>query len=317
MISLKMLHFTLNQTLILVQFIIPYSFLDVMVADWEYEVRVASWDELLKPQDFEKRLQAFNSVNSNKNVVSFQWCFFMIVEGLCKAMVRNGYSMDNIMQWAGVQVFKKEQKSKRGISFAFDLILVAEMGNQINRLKHLVDKDLPLADANILFAFEGPKARKDVQDNPINPARKPWQVFASFLQQFFDGGRIFSMMDGLGAIGQAALSLGGYEVFAFEKNRDMWQEAQTILYDHILQMETQQKSLAGQSYFTCCYLLFLDSRNYVEIKDKGKELWKKMRFIVLHLQIICRLNCWTMLISMWIIHLIQKQMQSFMNLLSR
>ena len=53
------------------------------------------------------------------------------------------------------------------------------------------------------------------------------------------------MMDGLGAIGQAAISLGGYEVFAFEKNRDMWQEAQTILYDH-LQMETQQKSLANR-----------------------------------------------------------------------
>ena len=220
-----------------------------MVADWEYGVRVACWDELPKPQEFEKRLQAFNSVNSNKNVVSFQWCYFMIVERLCKAMVRNGYSMDNIMQWGGVQVFKKEQKSKRGITFAFDLILIAEMGQPIRRIKCLVDKELPLSDANILFAFEGLKARKDVQDNPINPARKPWQVFASFLQQFQEGGRIFSMMDGLGAIGQAAISLGGYKVFAFEKTRHVARSTNNSL-DHILMKETQQKALANHNWLS-------------------------------------------------------------------
>ena len=81
-------------------------------------------------------------------------------------------------------------------------------------MKYLVDKELPLADANVLFAMEGPKAKKDAADNLINPARKPWQVIYDFLQQFGNGGRIFSMMDGLASVGQAALSLGNYEVIA-------------------------------------------------------------------------------------------------------
>ena len=208
-------------------------------------MQVAHWDDLLAPEEFVSRLQAFHSINGNNNVVSFNWCYFMIVERLTKAVVKNGYKMANIMQWGGVQVFKKEHKSKRGITYSFDLILVAEMGDQIRRIRYLADKDLPLSDANILFAYEGPKTRKDIADNPINPARKPWQVFASFLQQFGSGsGRIFSMMDGLGAIGQAALSVGGYEVIAFEKNRDMWKEAQSVLLDHIMFMEHQEQAIS-------------------------------------------------------------------------
>ena len=52
------------------------------------------------------------------------------------------------------------------------------------------------------------------------------------------------MMDGLGAIGQAAISVGGYEVIAFEKNRDMWKEAQKVLLDHIMFKENQEQSIA-------------------------------------------------------------------------
>jgi len=118
---------------------------------------------------------------------------------------------------------------------------------------------LPLSDSNILFAYEGPKSRKDIADTPINPARKPWQVFASFLQQFGSGsGRIFSMMDGLGAIGQAALSVGGYEVIAFEKNRDMWKEAQKVLMDHILSKEGQEQAIAHRISKSLEVLLCLD-----------------------------------------------------------
>ena len=46
-------------------------------------------------------------------------------------------------------------------------------------MKYLVDKELPLADANVLFAMEGPMAKKDVADNLINPARK---AMASYLR---------------------------------------------------------------------------------------------------------------------------------------
>lgn len=240
----------------------------------------------LKPEEINKRLQAFNAVNNNKNVVSFQWYYFLIVERLCKAIIKNGWPQENIMQWSGVQVFKKEQKAKRGVTFSFDLILIAEMGDQIRRLRHLVDQDLPLADANILFAFEGPKSRKDVQDTPINPARKPWQVFAAFLQQFGNGGRIFSMMDGLGAIGQAAIALGGYEVIAFEKNTDMWQEAQTIIYDHILSKETHEKSIALRITKQVEVILFSDHSLQIQsallkLKTDGKSSLTKAEVFLL------------------------------------
>ena len=59
------------------------------------------------------------------------------------------------------------------------------------------------------------------------------------------------MMDGLGAIGQAAISLGGYEVIAFEKDRDMWLEAQKILLDHIGFQGKSGKSV-GISHLKIC-----------------------------------------------------------------
>ena len=42
------------------------------------------------------------------------------------------------------------------------------------------------------------------------------------------------MMDVLASVGQAALSLGNYEVIAFEKDRVMWKEAHSVLIDHIV-----------------------------------------------------------------------------------
>ena len=220
--------------------------LDFMIADWEYGTQVASWDQLISQEEMERRLQSFNSVNNNKNVVGFQWAFYKITERLSKAMKRCGWPEANIIQWAALHVFKKEHTSKRGLAFAHDLILVSEMGDQLRRVKYLVDKDLPLADANVLFAMEGPKAKQDAAANIINPARKPWQAIYDFLQQFGTGGRIFSMMDGLASVGQAALSLGGYEVIAFEKDRTMWKEAHSVLIDHIVGLDNQQKQYAAR-----------------------------------------------------------------------
>ena len=49
-----------------------------MVADWEYGMQVAHWDDLLAPEEFVSPLKAFHSINGNNNVVSFNWCYFMI-----------------------------------------------------------------------------------------------------------------------------------------------------------------------------------------------------------------------------------------------
>ena len=245
-----------------------------MFADWEYGTNVASWDQLLTQDEMEKRLQAFNGVNNNKNVFGFQWTFFKIVERLCKAMKKSGWPEQNIFQWAALQVFKKEHASKRGYAFAHDLVLVSEMGEQMRRVKYLVDRELPLADTNVLFAMEGPKAKKDAAANIINPARKPWQVVYDFLQQFGSGGRIFSMMDSLASVGQAALSLGTYEVVAFEKDRTMWKEAHTVLIDHIVGIENQQKAYTlrisrAVEVKSFEIIIFLGSRIAIEIEKGG------------------------------------------------
>ena len=136
----------------------------------------------------------------------------------------------------------------------------------MRRVKYLVDRELPLADANVLFAMEGPKAKKDAAANIINPARKPWQIVYHFLQQFGNGGRIFSMMDGLASVGQAALSLGNYEVIAFEKDRVMWKEAHSVLIDHIVGLENQQKAyitrISRSLEVTCLFILIFRFRRF-------------------------------------------------------
>ena len=86
----------------------------------------------------------------------------------------------------------------------------------------------------------------DALGNPINPARKPWSVIADFLFQFGDGGLIFSMMDGLSAVTQAAISLGDYDVVAFEKDRICWNHAQSVISQFILHQEKQEKQMKIQ-----------------------------------------------------------------------
>ena len=122
-------------------------------------MQVAKWDDLLRPEEFVSRLTVFNSVNGDSNVVSFHWCYFMIVERLSRAIVKAGYKMENIMQWAGVQVFKKEHRNKRGVTFRLISSLLV-MGDQLRRVKYLADKELPLADSNILFAYEGATTKR-------------------------------------------------------------------------------------------------------------------------------------------------------------
>ena len=117
-----------------------------------------------------------------------------------------------------------------------------------------------LATSNIIVATEGPHAVTDALGNPVNPARKPWSVIADFLFQFGDGGLIFSMMDGLSAVTQAAISLGDYDVVAFEKDRICWNYAQSVISQFILHQEKQEKQMkiqlqASRSFFLTILLL--------------------------------------------------------------
>ena len=110
------------------------------------------------------------------------------------------------------------------------------------------------------MATEGPHAVVDELGFPINPARKPWTVVSDFLFQFGDGGLIFSMMDGLGSVTQAAISLGNYDVVAFEKDRICWTAAQNVISQFLIQQERQEKLLQANSprvlrYFLC-YVTF-------------------------------------------------------------
>jgi hypothetical protein len=79
--------------------------------------------------------------------------------------------------------------------------------------------------------------------NPINPARKPWSVVADFLFQFGKGGLIFSMMDSLAAVTQAAINLGGYDVVAFEKDRTTGMYAQEVVTNFLSAHEKQHKQM--------------------------------------------------------------------------
>ena len=78
------------------------------------------------------------------------------------------------------------------------------------------------------------------------------------------------MMDGLGAIGQAAISLGGYEVIAFEKDREMWLEAQKIFWIILLSRKIRKKCwhLASQNLlrFDGVFLYLVDSSCFVEVE---------------------------------------------------
>ena len=65
-----------------------------------------------------------------------------------------------------------------------------------------------------------------------------------FLRQYGRGGRIFSMMDGLASVGQAALFLGNYDVVAFEKDRTIWTEAKNVLDEWVISLKQKEAKIA-------------------------------------------------------------------------
>jgi predicted RNA methylase len=85
----------------------------------------------------------------------------------------------------------------------------------------------------------------DLQGESINPARKSRQEIEQFLYQFADPKEpqlIFSMLDGLGAVAQAAIHLGNFDVICFEKDRRTWEAAVKIVTNEI---EKVRKVKAG------------------------------------------------------------------------
>lgn len=136
-------------------------------------------------------------------------------------------------------------------------MLVAERGTFLQRRRTRGDPSDPLTTSNVLVATEGPHQVLDALGQPVNPARKPWTVVADFLFQFGDGGLIFSMMDGLSAVTQAAISLGNYDVVAFEKDSVCWTYAQDVISTFLMQQEKQEKHMESKmkASFEVCFML--------------------------------------------------------------
>jgi len=80
----------------------------------------------------------------------------------------------------------------------------------------------------------------------INPCKKSWQCIADFLIQFTDGGTIFSMMDGLATVAQAAYFVGGWNVVAFESDRDIWRAGYRELAKFIDYQEKKELSISRE-----------------------------------------------------------------------
>ena len=113
-----------------------------------------------------------------------------------------------------------------------------------------MDPSLPMAYHNVLINSERPRgtlasfapcpiflARRDLKGKPFNLAQKSWQCVSDFLYQFGRGGLVFSGMDGLGAVVEACIHMGGYDVVACEKDPRIWEEAKQNIAEFIKQTE--------------------------------------------------------------------------------
>ena len=115
----------------------------------------------------------------------------------------------------------------------------------------------------------------DTLGNPVNPAR---QWFS------WRWGNHFSMMDGLSSVTQAAISLGDYDVVAFEKDRVCWTYVQTIISQFIIQQEKQEKQMQVKlkaSYEVCIFFhnlilyCFRVQKIVLKVKTEGTEQLSK------------------------------------------
>ena len=93
-----------------------------MFADWEYNVTNEPWDNKIDVNQMKDRLASFNAVNENVNVVSFHWTYMHQVGDLINAKSQLGWDKKKMMSWTVLQVFKREQKGARGVSFNTDMV---------------------------------------------------------------------------------------------------------------------------------------------------------------------------------------------------
>ena len=115
-----------------------------------------------------------------------------------------------------------------------------------------------MANANIIFNSEAAKrkfsfsslaARLDSYGAKVNPARKPWQEIFQFLYQFsspHEPKLIFSMLDGLSSVSQAALHLGYFDVVAFEQDKRIWEEAGEVVAEEIKKLKARETLYRSQ-----------------------------------------------------------------------
>ena len=87
---------------------------------------------------------------------------------------------------------------------------------------------------------------QDESNVHINPARKSWQEIYQFLFQFANLEEpqiICSMLDGLGAVSQAALQLGSFDVIAFEKDEATWNAAGRVVANEIEKLKKKEQEV--------------------------------------------------------------------------
>ena len=135
-------------------------------------------------------------------------------------------------------------------------VLVTETGKPIKRFRSVASAGLPLSHANITFTGEAAAGKiffhnnflvvQDESNSHVNPARKAWQEVYQFLFQFANPEEpqiIFSMLDGLGAVSQAALQLGFFDVIAFEKDEATWTAAGKVVANEIEKLKKKEQNL--------------------------------------------------------------------------
>lgn len=105
-----------------------------------------------------------------------------------------------------------------------------------------IDPSLPAVTGNIIINSDPPKgnlnfiyflslAANDVLGEPLNPTRKPWQVYFNFFKMWGapSGGTVFSGFSGTGSLEQAMMFLGKWNVISFERDQRMWKHQCEIL----------------------------------------------------------------------------------------
>lgn len=109
--------------------------LDWFICDFEYNVlkyEQAPWDQaVLTEEDVNKRLIAFNSVNSSNTTMALSFCYFLNVHHVYKSFSELGWPKEKISHWTLVNLWKNTLTKHR------DFVLGTESVTMDHHISHL------------------------------------------------------------------------------------------------------------------------------------------------------------------------------------